>query len=277
MLIQAKEIVEDHGFDVLHLLIDSLWIKKRNSHDDEYPSLLAEITEKTGVPIALEGVYDWVAFLPAREHEKIGVPNRYFGVFRNGAIKTRGIELRRGDTAPWIKAVQQQAIDVLSVAHTRKEFFDQVPQVIDLIRERLAELRAQQVDSHDLALTYRLTRDPQAYRHNTLNAIVARQLSQRGVHLHPGESIRYVITDAQARDPDARARPVDLMDASCSYDVEKYAELLLRAMATILQPAGIDQEQIGQKVAQTPAQPLVWQIPLDWFAPVNPCKSARAA
>jgi len=276
VLIQAKEIVEDHGFDVLHLLIDSLWIKKRNSHDDEYPSLLAEITEKTGVPIALEGVYDWVAFLPAREHEKIGVPNRYFGVFRNGAIKTRGIELRRGDTAPWIKAVQQQAIDVLSVAHTRKEFCDQVPQVIDLIRERLAELRAHQVDYHDLALTYRLTRDPQAYRHNTLNAVVARQLSQRGVHLHPGESIRYVITDAQARDPHARARPVDLMDASYGYDVEKYAELLLRAMATILHPAGIDQEQIEQKVAQTPAQPLVWQIPLDWFAPFNPCKSAKA-
>ena len=268
-LIQAKEIVEDHGFEVLHLLIDSLWIKKKGAHDDEYPALLAEITEKTGVPIALEGVYDWVAFLPAREHEKIGVPNRYFGVFRNGEIKTRGIELRRGDTAPWIKAVQQQAIDLLAVAHNRKEFFEQVPQVIDLIRDRLAELRSQQVDYRDLALTYRLTRDPQEYRHNTLNAIVAQQLSQRGVSLHPGESIRYVITDAKARDPHARARPVDLMDSSCGYDVEKYAELLLRAMATILQPAGLDQAQIEQRLTQTQAQPLAWQIPLEWFAPIN--------
>jgi DNA polymerase elongation subunit (family B) len=228
------------------------------------------------VPIALEGVYDWVAFLSAHEHEKIGVPNRYFGVFRNGEIKTRGIELRRGDTAPWIKAVQQEAIELLATAHNRKEFFEQVPQVIDLIRDRLAELQSQQVDYRDLALTYRLTREPQDYRHNTLNAIVAQQLSQRGVHLHPGESIRYVITDAQARDPHARARPVDFMESAYGYDAEKYAELLLRAMSTILQPAGLDQAQIARRVAQTQAQPLVWQIPLEWFTPMNRHDFAKA-
>jgi DNA polymerase elongation subunit (family B) len=165
--------------------------------------------------------------------------------------------------------VQQQAIDLLAVARTRQEFFEQVPQVIELIRDRLAELRSQQVDYRDLALTYRLTRDPQEYRHNTLNAVVARQLSQRGVSLHPGESIRYVITDAKARDSHARARPVDLMDSSCGYDVEKYAELLLRAMATILQPAGLDQAQIKQRLTQTQAQPLAWQIPLEWFIPID--------
>ncbi|HTP09317.1 MAG TPA: DNA polymerase domain-containing protein [Anaerolineae bacterium] len=277
MLLQAKEIVEDHGFEVLHQLIDSLWIKKRNTCDDEYPSLLAEITEKTGVPIALEGVYDWVAFLPSREYEKIGVPNRYFGVFRNGEIKTRGIELRRGDTAPWIKTVQQEAIELLAAAHNRKEYFEQVPQVIELIRDRLTELQSQQVDYRDLALTYRLTRDPHEYRHNTLNAIVARQLSQRGVSLHPGEAVRYVITDAQARDPLARARPVEFMDSSYGYDAEKYAELLLRAMATILEPAGLDQAQIEQRLTQPHAQPLVWQIPLAWFTSINRRDFAEAS
>ncbi|HTP09322.1 MAG TPA: hypothetical protein VMP08_13795, partial [Anaerolineae bacterium] len=88
------------------------------------------------------------------------------------------------------------------------------------------------MDYRDLALTYHLTRDPQEYRHNTLNAIVARQLSQRGVRLHPGEAVRYVITDAQARDPLARAKPIDRMDVSYRYDAEKYAESLLRAMTT---------------------------------------------
>ncbi|HTP09321.1 MAG TPA: hypothetical protein VMP08_13790 [Anaerolineae bacterium] len=57
-------------------------------------------------------------------------------IFNTGEIKTRGIELRRGDTAPWIKAVQQQAIELLAAAHTREEFFEQVPHVIDLIRDR---------------------------------------------------------------------------------------------------------------------------------------------
>ncbi len=132
------------------------------------------------------------------------------------------------------------------------------------------------MDYHDLALTYRLTRDPQEYRHNTLNAIVTRQLSQGGVRLHPGESIRYVITDAQARELDARARAIDLMDSARGYDAEKYTELLLRAMATILQPAGLDQAQIEQRFTQPQSQPLVWQLPLEWFVPINRRDFAKA-
>jgi ferritin-like metal-binding protein YciE len=59
------------------------------------------------------------------------------------------------------------------------------------------------------------------------------------------------------------------MDSACGYDAEKYAELLLRAMATILQPAGLDQAQIEQRITRTQAQPLAWQISLEWFAPLN--------
>ena len=87
--------------------------------------------------------------------------------------------------------------------------------------------------------------------------------------LHPGEFIRYIITDAKARDPHARARPIDVIDSACGYDVEKYAELLLRAVATILQPAGLDQEQIEQRLTQPQSQPLAWQIPLEWFVPIQ--------
>jgi hypothetical protein len=59
------------------------------------------------------------------------------------------------------------------------------------------------------------------------------------------------------------------MDSSCGYNAENYAALLPRAMATILQPAGLDQEQIAQRLTQTQAQPLAWQIPLEWFVPIN--------
>jgi hypothetical protein len=59
------------------------------------------------------------------------------------------------------------------------------------------------------------------------------------------------------------------MDSSCGYNAENYAALLPRAMATILQPAGLDQEQIERRITQAQSQPLAWQIPLEWFAPVN--------
>ncbi len=67
------------------------------------------------------------------------------------------------------------------------------------------------------------------------------------------------------------------MDSICNYDTKKYAELLLRAMATILQPAGLDQAQIEQRLIQTQAQSLVWQIPLEWFTPVKRHGFAKAS
>jgi hypothetical protein len=66
------------------------------------------------------------------------------------------------------------------------------------------------------------------------------------------------------------------MNSSFSYAVGKYAELLLRAIVPILQPVGLDQVQIDQRLNQPQAQPLVWQIPLDWFTPINRRAFAKA-
>jgi DNA polymerase elongation subunit (family B) len=139
----------------------------------------------------------------------------------------------------------------------------QVPQVIELIQDRMETLRARQVDYRDLVLTYRLTRDPAEYRHNTLNAIVARQLVRGGVRLRPGESIQYIVTDAHAPCPDDRAQAFELFDSKRDYDVDQYADLLLRAMETILQPAGLNRKQIEQSIAQKQTGPIAWQVPLD--------------
>ncbi len=248
-LLQAKELVEARGFQVLHLLVDCLWVKKKDAREEDYRALIAEITHETGLPIALEGVYHWIAFLPAREHARLSVPNRYFGVFHDGTVKIRGIELRRRDTPAWIKQVQQQAIDILATAQNRHEFRERAVEVLDLISDALNRLESQQVNYRDLVLTYHLTRDPKEYRHNTLNAIVARALMERGVSLRPGESIQYIITAAEAACPSDRAQALELFDATRGYDSAKYGELLLRAMETILQPAGLNRSKIEEKMA----------------------------
>jgi DNA polymerase-2 len=275
-LLHAKEIVEAHGFEVLHLLVDSLWIKKPNARDDEYPSLMAEIAERTGLPIALEGVYNWVAFLPSKQHSKIGVPNRYFGVFRNGEIKTRGIELRRRDTAPWIKQAQQQAIEILARARNHRELMEQTPQVIALVRDQLEMLRSGRVDYRDLVLTYHLSRDPKEYRHNTLNAVVARDLMQRGVTLAPGEPIQYIITSANSARPAERAKALEFFLPSDRYDAEKYADLLLRAMETILQPLGLARQHIERRALIEFTQLGLWQIRARPRTPASAATAARS-
>ncbi len=66
-LLRAKEVAEDMGFTVLHLYVDGLWVKKPEAKEViDFQPLLEEISRRTGLPIALDGIYDWVAFLPSR-------------------------------------------------------------------------------------------------------------------------------------------------------------------------------------------------------------------
>jgi len=60
--------------------------------------------------IRVEGIYNWIVFLPSKVSPKAPVANRYFGRFLNGTIKVRGLEVRRSDTprsprSPWSLAM----------------------------------------------------------------------------------------------------------------------------------------------------------------------------
>src|SRR3990172_6658216 len=88
VLLRAKEIVEGRGFRVLHLYVDGLWIDRPDvAQRPDYEALLAEIQTQTGLHIALEGVYRWLAFLPSRVEPRVTVAHRYFGAFEDGTLK----------------------------------------------------------------------------------------------------------------------------------------------------------------------------------------------
>ncbi len=72
-----------------------LWVHKDGCKTPaDFEALLADITERTGLPISLDGVYRWVVFLPSRLNDRVPVANCYFGVFQDGSLKVRGIEAR---------------------------------------------------------------------------------------------------------------------------------------------------------------------------------------
>ncbi len=113
-LLRAKETSEDMGYEVLHMYVDGLWVRKPQM--DDLPALLEEIRQRSGLPIALDGIYRWVVFLPSRVNANRSVANRYFGVFESGEIKVRGIAARRRDTAAWIAKVQMELLEILARA-----------------------------------------------------------------------------------------------------------------------------------------------------------------
>jgi DNA polymerase elongation subunit (family B) len=238
MLLRAKEIAEAHGYRMLHALVDSVWLQRPGATRADFEALAAQVRRATDLPIAVEGVYRWIAFVPSRMHPLIGVPNRYFGVFENGTSKVRGIELRRGDTPPIAAAMQTRMLALLFHATTLQDARAQIPAVRDLLEEQLLRLRQHEVHAEELVIRTTLSQDPYAYTHAVPQAVAAHQLVQAGVTLHPGEAIEYIITNAASPVPGDRAVAYARLPGDWSYDAERYALMLSRAMDTLLVPFG---------------------------------------
>ncbi len=238
MLLRAKDVAEAQGYRLLHALVDSVWLQRPGAGHADYEALAAQIREATGLPIAVEGVYRWIAFVPSRTHPRIGVPNRYFGVFENGTSKVRGIELRRGDTPPVAAETQSRMLGLLFEAATLREARARIPAVRDLLEEQLARLRQHEVRAEELVIRTVLSQDPREYTRGVPQAVVAAQLFQAGVELHPGEAIEYIIANASSPVPEERAVAYARLPGDWSYDAERYAQILRRATDTLLAPFG---------------------------------------
>lgn len=234
MLLRAKEVAEARGFRLLHAYVDSVWIHRPGPRPD-YDALVAEIESATGLPIALEGVYRWVAFLPSRVDPRQSVANRYFGAFESGEVKMRGIEARRHDTPLWIHAAQVAMIQLLAPGEDAAGFRARLPEVIAYARERLGELRAGRVPLADLTIRTRLSREPGELRANTAGVTAARQLAARGVKLSAGEMIRYVLV----RGPERGVAWECAEGAEARVDIARYMDLFLRALETVGAPLGV--------------------------------------
>jgi DNA polymerase-2 len=221
-LLSAKEIAEREGFAFLHGLTDAIWVKRDGASEEEYRRLADRITEGTGMPIALEGIYRWIAFLPSKRNPSIAVPNRFAGVFVNGEIKVRGIALRRSDTPPFVAALQRELLERMAKAGRIEELRSMLPELRGVLEEAVARLRGGRVPIEDLAVARRLSKAPDGYVANTAAAAVTRELCGRGAPLRPGSKIRYLLADG-------KGRAMGFLDGSETPDFARYEAMLREA------------------------------------------------
>jgi DNA polymerase elongation subunit (family B) len=239
MLLRAKDVAESQGYTMLHALVDSVWLQRPGATREDYEALARAIVDATDLPIALEGVYRWIAFVPSRTHPRVGVPNRYFGVFEDGTEKVRGIELRRGDTPSIVAAMQRRMLDLLFQTKTLDEARARLLSIAELLEEQCVRLRQHEVRAEELVIRTVLSQDPREYERGIPQAVAAHQLLQAGIALHPGEAIEYIIANAAAKIPGERAVAYARLPVDWSYDVDRYTQMLRRATETLRVPFGI--------------------------------------
>lgn len=234
VLLRAKEAAEDLGFRVLHLYVDGMWVKQSgHKQAGDFQPLLNEIQKRTSLPIALDGVYKWVAFLPSKQNKKAAVPNRYFGVFQDGEIKTRGIETRRHDTPAFIRETQMQILDILAQAPDAESLKDHLPEIRLLIREKQKDLRLGLVPPEKLIVHQTVSRTLNEYRAPVPAFSALEQLDYAGKPLRPGQTVRLIYTLGIPR---AHAWDAGKALDARRVNLARYRLLLERAVDTVLEP-----------------------------------------
>jgi len=162
ILLHATRIAEKHGFKVLHGIVDSIWVKKKECDEnntiltkgrqqkycyDDYQELKKSIQRETGFDISFEGIYKWIAFVSSRikNHHYLPIPNKYFGVFEDGTLK---IEERRHDTPPLLSKCQSKILEIMATGNNINEVKTLMPKVKDtfdkyilLLKEMMFGLR----------------------------------------------------------------------------------------------------------------------------------------
>lgn len=233
-LLRAKEAAEDLGFTVLHLYVDGLWVQRPGSvAPADFEELLEEVRNRTGLPVALDGLYRWVVFLPSRVNPRVPVPNRYFGVFEDGSLKVRGIEARRHDTPVLIANLQMELLEILARAPQAERLPQFLPQARQQVRRRLDDLRRGRVPLEELVVHQRLSRALTEYSAPSPAARAVWQLQALGREVHPGQQVPFLYTRG---DPGVQAWLGDGSVDAQTVDIPRYRRLLLRAAETILQP-----------------------------------------
>ena len=173
--------------------MDGLWVQKAGADQvTDLQPLLDAILVRTGLPISLEGIYRWIAFLPSRVNPRVPVANRYFGAFQDRRLKLRGIEARRHDTAPFIKKIQIELLETLASWPADRPAPEQHPEALlvifrKLIRRCLADLRYDRIPLADLLVTQKLSREPDTYRRPTPLAQAVAPLQAAGQTIHSQE------------------------------------------------------------------------------------------
>jgi DNA polymerase-2 len=245
-LLRAKEAAEDLGFKVLQLYVDGMWVQKPGAATvADFQPVLDAVTERTGLPIALDGVYRWVAFLPSRLDERVPVPNRYFGVFQDGSLKVRGLEARRRDTCAFIRETQTQILEMMAQAPDADHLPEYLPRILALLRRRLANLRLRRVPLEALVVGQKLSRALEEYRSPSPAARAATQLLAAGKSTRPGQRVRLLFTLGE---PGVYAWDLPEPPHPGSIDVARYTTLLLRAASAALGPLGFSEEDLLQRV-----------------------------
>ncbi len=214
LLILIKELAEGMNFEVLHGIVDCLWVVGGPVADFKLA-----VEKETGILTEVDS-YDWIVFLPMADGS--GAYNRYFGRIDTGKVKIRGVMARKGDTAEYVRRMQQELFDCLGEARSLQDLARLEYKARGIYKSYVKGL--QDAEVRDLAIHRRVSR--LNYSHRCAEASAVKAHLKRGISLAPGMEIGYVVKDAGRWD-------VEVERMAKEFDAGYYRKLLEKAWSEV--------------------------------------------
>lgn len=252
ILLTTIEQAQHDGWEVLHAIVDCVWLIDRNGRSVEQQrndaeAFAARISQEVGIPLEFEQHYEFIAFLPSRVHGS-GSLTKYWA-YGGGEFKVRGIEMRQHSTPPWIRRLQEHALSLLASGEVQQGIPSKAAQrqVLEFYRNECTRLKEGVISLSDLLLTRRVTRRLADYRVKNLTYAALLRAHHRGLHVPPGGKIRYVAVQASTNVPLETvllAEEIPHLTSRKTGCFLHYSNLAERAIWAILAPFGWTTEEI---------------------------------
>jgi DNA polymerase I len=210
LLLQAKDIAESMNLEVLHGIVDCLWVKGGDATEFK-----ERVEAATGIGTELDH-YDWIVFMPLADG--FGANNRYFGRMSSGKLKVRGVAARKRDTPEYIRRMQMEVFAKMGEARSIDELRRIKPQAQEIMDRYHRGLQG--ADPSEMVIHRRISK--LNYEKRCVQASAIDAYRRRGVKVSPGMTVGFVVRDAGEWDVDTE------WDAS-EFDLDYYGMLIDKA------------------------------------------------
>ena len=256
LLLQTIEHAQERGWEVLHAIVDSIWIRDRENRslEEQHASameLAHHVHSVTGIPLEYEATYRCIAFLPSRVHSG-GSLTKYWAYGESG-MKVRGLELRQHSTCPWVAQLQERALHLLAESD---DLLDGIPsyrvqlRVQRLLLDEIHRLENFEVPPRDLLIAQRISRKPTQTSSQTVAMLAYQRSISLGFRIELASKVRFIVCSKDQNNPLQRV----LLAQECEHlqhpfrriDLAHYRRLAVRAIWAVLAPFGWSEDNLLQ-------------------------------
>ncbi len=232
-LLLAKETSEEFGYEFVHAITDSIFIKKENSSPfikGELEKLCEEIQKRTNIRMDVDGIYSWVLFPPSSQDREMPVANRYMGRFHSGKLKCRGIGARRKDVPLFIRAAQQEMLDWMKEKISIADLKEGEQEILALYHKYDTLLVTENIPLEQLLIRKSSSRELDEYEVLGATALSMTKLQDMGMEVQAGEKVKYLVLNQKSKNKDRRYMPEEELQLHSNHSKIKTDTMYYRKM-----------------------------------------------